>query len=38
MPETAVNKHGQSFSPEYEIRLAKDFLIPLPAGDFVPTK
>ena len=38
VPETAVHEYGQPFPPEYEIRLAKDFLIPPPAGNFVPAK
>ena len=36
MPETAVHKNGEFVFGENEIRLAEDFLIPPPAGDFVP--
>ena len=38
MPETAIYKHGQFIFLENEIRPAEDFLIPPPAGDFVPAK
>jgi hypothetical protein len=36
MPETTVHKDGEFDFVENEIRLAEDFLIASPAGDFVP--
>jgi hypothetical protein len=38
VPETTVHKQCEPHLPENEIGLAKDFLIPPPAGDFVPAK
>jgi hypothetical protein len=38
MPETTVHKKREPDFWENEIRLAEDFSIPPPAGDFVPAK
>ena len=38
VPETTVHKDGEFEFVENEIRFAEDFLIPSPAGDFVPAK
>lgn len=38
VPETAVHKYGDTCLTENKIRLAKDFLIPPPAGDSVASK
>ena len=35
MPKTSVHKEGEPHSPENEIGLAENFLIPAPAGDVV---
>ncbi len=38
VPETAVHEHRQFEFWENEVRFPEDFLIPPPAGDFVPAK
>ena len=38
VPEAAIHKNREPKFGENEIRLAEDFLIPPPAGDFVPPK
>ena len=38
MPETAVHKKRELGFLENEIWLSENFLIPPPAGDFVPTE
>jgi hypothetical protein len=38
VPETTVHENGEFEFAENEIRFAKDFLIPSPAGDFIAAK
>ncbi len=38
MPETTIYKDREPELRKNKIRLAKDFLMPPPAGDFVPPK
>ena len=38
MPETAVHKQREFELWKNEVRFAEDFLMPTPAGDFVPAQ